>query len=394
MEAFFFLILILLAIPVIIFAVEIFLAVFLGNRATLSEVSMSVFPTTVILIPAHNESSNIVATLRSIQDQRFDQLSVLVVADNCDDDTASIVKNENIGVIERHNSQLRGKGYALDFGIQYLAKNHPPEVVVILDADCTLGNGALAILLKSLQTHRRPIQACYQMYFEGVKSFNARIVEFAWLVKNSIRPLGLHALNLPCHLMGTGMAFTWEMVSKVSFANGNLVEDMKLGVDLCKAGYAPLFCPASTVISQFPLNQVGLKTQRTRWEHGHLTMIIKEGPRLLLNGCLKRDLHQISMSLDMMVPPFALLFLLVFTMFLTLVLFNYFTGLSDSLCLVIIYLIVIALAVTTGWYRFARQLISFKELLMAPIYVASKIPLYLNFIVKRQVEWVRTKRDS
>jgi len=39
-------------------------------------------------------------------------------------------------------------------------------------------------------------------------------------------------------------------------------------------------------------------------------------------------------------------------------------------------------------------LIPFSVLLYAPFYAAKKIPLYLGFLLKRQVEWVRSKRDD
>ncbi|MOA41929.1 hypothetical protein D3C78_1639430 [compost metagenome] len=51
-------------------------------------------------------------------------------------------------------------------------------------------------------------------------------------------------------------------------------------------------------------------------------------------------------------------------------------------------------AVLLAWARFSRELISFSVLLYAPFYAVKKIPLYLGFLIKRQVEWVRSKRDD
>ena len=42
----------------------------------------------------------------------------------------------------------------------------------------------------------------------------AVISALAILVKNRVRPLGLHALGLPCLLTGTGMAFPWQVIRK------------------------------------------------------------------------------------------------------------------------------------------------------------------------------------
>ncbi|MOA67126.1 hypothetical protein D3C78_1941580 [compost metagenome] len=54
----------------------------------------------------------------------------------------------------------------------------------------------------------------------------------------------------------------------------------------------------------------------------------------------------------------------------------------------------LGLAVVLAWARFCRELIPFSVLLYAPFYAARKIPLYLGFLIKRQVEWVRSKRDD
>ena len=57
-------------------------------------------------------------------------------------------------------------------------------------------------------------------------------------------------------------------------------------------------------------------------------------------------------------------------------------------------LVMLGLAVVLAWARFCRELIPFSVLLYAPFYAARKIPLYLGFLIKRQVEWVRSKRDD
>lgn len=60
----------------------------------------------------------------------------------------------------------------------------------------------------------------------------------------------------------------------------------------------------------------------------------------------------------------------------------------------LIALAMLSLAVLLAWARFCRELIPFSVLLYAPFYAAKKIPLYLGFLIKRQVEWVRSKRDD
>ena len=55
--------------------------------------------------------------------------------------------------------------------------------------------------------HRARLQALDLMRSPEGAGLKTRIAEFAWVVKNQVRPLGYHHLGLPCQLMGTGMAF-------------------------------------------------------------------------------------------------------------------------------------------------------------------------------------------
>ena len=57
-------------------------------------------------------------------------------------------------------------------------------------------------------------------------SLKMRLAEFAWVIKNQVRPLGLHRLGLPCQLMGSGMASPWACINSADLATGHIVEDL------------------------------------------------------------------------------------------------------------------------------------------------------------------------
>jgi glycosyltransferase involved in cell wall biosynthesis len=183
-----------------------------------------------VLVPAHNESSGLLPTLASIQGQLLPGDKILVVADNCTDDTAAIATAGGADVVERKDATKHGKGYALDWGIRRLRMN-PPEIVIIIDADCTLMGGAIDQLALTCATTGRPVQALDLMTAPTASQINHQVAEFAWRVKNWVRPLGLRVLKLPCQLMGTGMAFPWEIIGSADLGNGSLVEDLRLGLD-------------------------------------------------------------------------------------------------------------------------------------------------------------------
>jgi len=161
---------------------------------------------TTVLIPAHNEGAGILPTIRDVQAQLGPNDRILVVADNCTDDTAAIVQAVGAEVTVRADPARRGKGYALEFGVRHLRLN-PPDVVVIMDADCRLGGNALRHLSDSAMASGRPVQSLYLMLAPENAPPGSGPNLFAWRVKNWIRPLGMELLGLPTQLVGTGMAF-------------------------------------------------------------------------------------------------------------------------------------------------------------------------------------------
>jgi cellulose synthase/poly-beta-1,6-N-acetylglucosamine synthase-like glycosyltransferase len=345
-----------------------------------------------VLMPAHNESPVIAAAIQSVLRQLAVDDRLVVIADNCSDNTAAIAAAEGAEVVVRTDVARRGKGYALDFGVRHL-ESKPPDVILIVDADCHVSPGAVDHLVRLCCRTNRPVQAIYLMQAGPEARLNMRIAEFAWLVKNKVRPLGLHRLGLPCQLTGTGMAFPWGHLSKAVLATGHIVEDLKLGLELARAGAAPMLCPQALVTSNFPTSAEGIKGQRTRWEHGHLGVILSDAPRLFLEGARGRSADLLALALDLCVPPTALLALLVAASWVLCAILFYLTAAAWPLALASLAGLLMAASVLISWRAYGRHIMTLGTLLLSIIYPLRKIPLYLRFLVARQVDWVRSKRD-
>ena len=345
-----------------------------------------------VLMPAHNESAIIAASIRSVLPQLAIHDRLVVIADNCSDETATIAAAEGAEVVVRTDLARRGKGFALDLGVRHL-ESKPPEVILIVDADCHVSPGTVDLLVRLCCKTNRPVQAIYLMQAGPEARSNMRIAEFAWLVKNKVRPLGLNRLGLPCQLTGTGMAFPWGWLSKATLATGHIVEDLKLGLELARAGAAPLLCPEALVTSKFPTSGDGIKSQRTRWEHGHLGVILNDAPRLVFDGVRRRDADLLALVLDLCVPPTALLALLVVAIWTSCAILYYLTAAAWPLGLASLAALLMAASVLMSWRAYGRDIMTLGTLLLSVVYPLRKIPLYLRFLVARQVDWVRSKRD-
>jgi len=182
-----------------------------------------------ILIPAHNEANGIGQTLARVRNVLPLQAKILVVADNCSDDTAERARTSGTEVIERSDPVRRGKGYALDFGRTHLS-NSPPDCVMVLDADCIPEPGTIETLGAAALETARPVQSVNLMRAGSDASPIVQISNFAFLIKNLIRQRGLVRSGGPAMLTGTGMAFPWPVFEKLPLASSNIVEDLAITV--------------------------------------------------------------------------------------------------------------------------------------------------------------------
>lgn len=346
-----------------------------------------------VLVPAHNEELLIGQTLAAIVPQLKPHDRVVVVADNCTDATAELAQAAGAIVLERHNAQQRGKGYALDHGLRFLRAN-PPDVLVIVDADCHCHPGALPTLAHTAHQLQRPIQSLYLLDSPPDPSLKDLISSFAMTVKNGVRMRGLGHFGLPCPLGGTGMAFPWAALGTVDLASGHIVEDMKLGLDLAIAGYPPLFWGAAKVTGSLPSEAAASTSQRTRWEHGHLQVLRDYVPVLAQAALRQRRFDLAVMALDLAIPPLSLLVLLWVGLAIAAGLLLLLGGSWIPALLMAIAGALLGSAILAAWAGFARQQLPAQKLLAIPLYILWKIPLYFKFLVKPQSDWVRTERDS
>jgi cellulose synthase/poly-beta-1,6-N-acetylglucosamine synthase-like glycosyltransferase len=348
-------------------------------------------PCCVVVIPAHDEESGITATVSALAAQLKPGDRLLVVADNCSDDTAAMAGAAGAVVVERHDPTRRGKGFALDHGVRALERD-PPEVVVFVDADCLPGEGAIDALVRAA-AGGCSVQGVYLMDPPPGAGPLQRLSAFAFQLKNEVRPLGLRRLGCPCLLTGAGMALPWALAVRAPLATGDLVEDMRLGIDLALAGAPPELVPEARVTSVLPCGRRTAARQRTRWEHGHLRTLLTWVPRLLGAALIRRQPRLLGLALELCVPPLSLLFL-AWAVALAASFAWWWPG--GSLAPVLMLGgggLAAILALFAAWVRFGQERLPFRTLLVAPLYVCLKLPLYLTFLVSPQRTWVRTDRS-
>lgn len=349
-------------------------------------------PRTTILVPAHNEAADIAVTVQSLLGELQQGDRLIVIADNCGDRTAEAARQAGALVLERTDPVNKGKGYALDYGLKFLAKE-PPEMVVFMDADCTVKPGSIGTLAQTAWNLQRPVQSTYLMEQPAEATLRDQISAFALTLKNLVRPLGMKALGWPCLLTGSGMALPWSLLAPISLAGNRNADDMQLTVDLSLQGMSPVYEPRSQVMGRL-MRAEDAYSQRTRWEHGHLRMILTQVPRLLKAMLIQRRFDLLILACDMAIPPLSLFMLLwIGIAFLNLGALS--VGVVNPLSFIFSLLagFPIILGVWTAWHRFGRTLLPSQNWKAVPSYLLWKAPIYLKFMTRPQTRWLKTERD-
>jgi len=346
---------------------------------------------TVIIVPAHDEEAMIGPTLAGLQAAAKGSARILVVADNCADATAAEGRAAGVEVIERKDLDRRGKGFALDFARTHL-QPAPPDVVVIVDADCRVDAPSLKRLIAACIASGRPCQASYLLDPVPNASPPVQISTFAFFIRNVIRQRALQRLAGRVHLLGTGMALPWAAFDREELATGDIVEDLRMGIELADQGSPPLFVESAEVWSA-PETAGNTLIQRRRWEGGFLAHALGSGPRMLVKSIGRRDPRAFWAAIDLMVPPLALLIMLdVAAMVLGAGLIWLAQANAWPLIVLAGALLVAGAALAGAWLGGGSRFVSLWGLACIPFYLVWKLPIYLGFARRGAPrEWLRTR---
>lgn len=347
-------------------------------------------PPFAVLMPAHNEAQDIAASVAAVMGQLRSCDRLIVIADNCDDATAAIAQHAGAGVAIRTCQQHRGKGFALDFGRDALLQD-PPAVVIMLDADCLPSPGALLRLSLAAERRQGAVQGLYLLAASAPLGTVMAFSLFAFIVRNRIRQRGLQRLSGHALLQGSGMAMPWKMFRDAPLASDNLVEDLQLGLDLVLARQIVRF-EEKALFTSNAASQPATVSQRTRWEHGQISLAVNYVPRLL-RAALRGRLSAALLALDLAVPPLSLLFfILLAALTLTGFLGSKSGDFGPFLLLTALFLMMCA-SLLLVWFQWGRAYLSGRSLLGLPAYLFWKLPIYVRFLLRRERQWLRTSRE-
>lgn len=351
-----------------------------------------------VIVPAHNEAGILEQCLRSIIPQLKEQDRVIVVADNCTDSTSDIARANDAECIERENQKLRGKGFALQFGIDHLASD-PPGTVVFVDADCVVNEGAIEKLASAAAQTQAPVQALYLMKApsspeaDKAQSSAFAVAEFAWAFINKVRMRGLDRLFGVTRLTGSGIAMPWRVAAASSFGSSEIVEDLAMTVDFVKRGLSPRLIEGALVTSEFPISKEERIRQTARWEHGSRRLAKRNTIDNLASSLSGRNLKLFALTMDMLAPPMVLFFIYLFAI-ASFAGIAAITGITTPLIISVCAIVIAFAAVFAGWLGFGREIIGLRDVGGLVSFALAKIGVYKSTGRDSAKSWTPTRMDG
>lgn len=245
----------------------------------------------LILVPAHNEAEHLRPTLRSLGSLDYPKglFRVVVIADNCTDNTASIARGEGCEVWERSDLSRRGKGYALGWALaRWEIQSY--GAVVIIDADTRCSPSLLRAFVREMRSQSVPVQA--RVDFE----FPPDSPSWLSLTSSATQRAEVEYVSAPrSHfglyqgLQGTGFCIPTAVLQLVPWSAYSICEDLEYGFQLASKGVAIRFVRDVFVISSMTGRIKYASQQRERWARGTYSLLAKLIPLQILRSVVRCD---------------------------------------------------------------------------------------------------------
>ncbi len=359
-----------------------------------------------ILIPARNESRVIEQLLISIKEQDYDQnlLETYIIVESSSDPTCEIAKKyANTHVFVRQHLELKGKGHALDEVIQHIfASGKKYEAFFICDADNVLSKTFISEMNRS-----------YDAGFQIALGYrNSKNWNDGWIASGSALTFSMFntfqnkcrsKFNQKVILSGTGFYIASEILEKLGgWKFFELVEDVELSMHAIVTNIKSTYNEYAEFYDEQPSKIKASWNQRIRWVKGFTTVQSKYRKRLFKGFLFDKENKLTKYEYTVNILP--VICILASTIIYSL--FNLVLGIvgavnEEPYCAKVFSAFAIAVSVIYLFFVFYAGLMLFAErkhtnitawnsivcCVMFPIYMAMYIPIFVESMFKKEVEW-------
>ena len=245
------------------------------------------------VIAARNEESVIPYLIESIWMQNYPRelIDVIVVADNCDDDTASAAEKAGAIVYKRFNKAEIGKSYVLKFAFEKMAEEGIDgryDAVCIFDADNIVDRDFIYQMNKAVCAGYNVAQGYRDMKNPSDTWISGGHSIFYWM-QNRFFDYGRGNLGLSATINGTGYMVTMKHLKRIGWNITTLTEDLEFTMQSVLAGERVGWVPEAIVYDEQPLTMQQSMRQRIRWTNGYFQVSQKYLLSFLKKAAEKKD---------------------------------------------------------------------------------------------------------
>ena len=265
-----------------------------------------------VLIPGYKEDAVIYHTAKNTTEQDYpkDLFDIIVIADSFKKETISKLKTLPIKLIEVSFDKST-KAKALNEAMNMLLKNYY-DIALILDADNI-------IMSDFLQKINDSFNSGYQVV-QGHRTAKNTDTAFAMLdaiseeINNNIFSKGHRVIGLSSRLVGSGMAFRYQLFQE-TMAGINAIGgfDKELELELLKKGYKFEYNDDAICLDEKVSHAEVYSRQRRRWIAAQFHYLKKYFFNALYHLLVNGKIDYFDKALQMMLPPRLLLPVVLFT---------------------------------------------------------------------------------
>ncbi len=347
-----------------------------------------------VLIAAHNEAATIGATLAAWcqHDYSPDEYRLYVVADHCQDGTATVARAGGATVFERFEAPAGSKGAALVWLWQQIRSTEAFDAVAIFDADTRVATDFLKAMNHRLLAGEQVVQGQHRIA-NGHEGAYPALADAMMRVDNRFGNLGRSQLGLSAKHMGDSIAFRAALFDRYAEQSG-LTEDYALRLKLLLDDVRIAYAPEAVGYGEAPPTWRAAQLQRLRWLSGTYQASHRHVRELLRALWRRRSARILDSLLQAVTPAFSTLVCLSVAGLITQILLPG-TALSVQVASWLTALLalcaypVLALALDRAPARL------YLALLWGPWFAVWRVVLALGArLPGRKVAWVRTPRRA
>jgi cellulose synthase/poly-beta-1,6-N-acetylglucosamine synthase-like glycosyltransferase/peptidoglycan/xylan/chitin deacetylase (PgdA/CDA1 family)/spore germination protein YaaH len=262
-------------------------------------------PRVAVLIPAYNEETVIVRTIRSVLNSDYKNLHIVVIDDGSPDRTAEVARGAYAAEIAAGRVQVLsklngGKAAALNYALDRLTE----EIYVGIDADTVIATDAISKLIPHFEDPRIGAMAGNAKVGNRVNLWT-RWQALEYITSQNFERRALDLFHIVTVVPGAiGAWRTAPVKAAGGYPINTVAEDADLTMNLLEQGFRVDYEDRSLAFTEAPIDAKGLMRQRFRWSFGTLQAVWK---------------HRAAFVRNKAMGLFALPNILVFQMFLPLV---------------------------------------------------------------------------